>query len=79
MDAPVDPPLARAPDWLSSAGIDDMRVLTIPQWCALNQISKSTGDRILKSGKGPKVVQLSTRRRGIRVIDNRKWQEAIAR
>jgi hypothetical protein len=78
MDAPTDRPLTQAPDWMSSAGIDDMRVMTIAQWCAVNQISKSTGDRILKSGKGPKVVQLSTRRRGIRVIDNRKWQEANA-
>jgi hypothetical protein len=66
-------------DWISAAGLDDMRVLTFAQWCEVNHISESTGDRILKSGKGPKVVQLSTRRRGIRVIDNRKWQEANAR
>ena len=56
-----------------------MRVLTIAQWCQLNNFSEATGNRILKSGDGPKVVQLSTRRRGIRVIDNRKWQEANAR
>jgi hypothetical protein len=66
-------------DWISAAGLDDMRVLTFAQWCQLNNFSEATGNRILKSGDGPKVVQLSTRRRGIRVIDNRKWQEANAR
>jgi hypothetical protein len=79
MDAPIDPPPVHTPDWITTAGLHDNRVMTIAQWCALNQFSPSTGDRILKSGKGPKVVHLSTRRRGIRVIDNRIWQEANAR
>jgi hypothetical protein len=79
MDVPVDPPLTRTPDWISSAGLDDMRVLTFAQWCEVNHISEATGNRILKSGNGPKVVQLSERRRGIRVGDNRKWQDANAR
>jgi predicted DNA-binding transcriptional regulator AlpA len=63
-------------DWISAAGVHDDRVLTIRQWCQLNSFSKSTGERMLKSGKGPKVTHLSTRRLGIRVGDNRRWQEA---
>jgi predicted DNA-binding transcriptional regulator AlpA len=55
------------------------RVLTFVQWCALNGFSEATGDRILKSGKGPPVIALSTRRRGIRESDNATWQASRAR
>jgi hypothetical protein len=53
------------------------RVLSFIQWCALNGISPATGRRIL-NGDGPKppVVQLSTRRIGIRESDNAAWQQA---
>jgi hypothetical protein len=58
--------------------VDDQKVLTFRQWCALNSISIATGKRILRSGDGPTVVHLSDRRIGIRVIDNAIWQQRIA-
>jgi len=59
--------------------LDDDRVLTFNEWCALNGIGKRTGRRILTSGGGPVVTQLSERRIGITVGNNRRWQEARAR
>ena len=59
--------------------LDDDRVLTFNQWCALNGIGKRTGRRILRSGNGPVVTQLSERRIGITVGNNRRWQESRAR
>jgi hypothetical protein len=55
---------------------DELRVLTLRDWCKLNSLSFATGKRILASGEGPPVVQLSARRVGIRVIDNARWQES---
>ena len=54
-------------------------VMTIPEWCELNRFSAATGHRILRRGDGPPTVQLSTRRIGIRVSDNRAWQNARLR
>jgi len=58
---------------------DDLKVLTLREWAALNTLSFQTAKRILASGEGPRVVQLSARRVGIRVIDNARWQEARVR
>jgi hypothetical protein len=58
---------------------NDDQVLNFPQWCALNGFSEPTGKRVLASGDGPPVVWLSARRRGVRVGDNRRWQEARIR
>jgi predicted DNA-binding transcriptional regulator AlpA len=55
------------------------RVLTFRQWCELNGFSTTTGHRILASGSGPRVVQLSTRRVGITEADNAAWQESRMR
>jgi len=57
---------------------NDDQVLTFKQWCALNSFSVPTGNRVLKRG-GPPVVYFSARRRGVRVGDNRKWQESRMR
>jgi predicted site-specific integrase-resolvase len=54
-------------------------VLTFAHWCTLNGISPATGRRILKSGKGPAVIQLSGRRLGISVGANAAWQATRAR
>ena len=59
--------------------LDDDRVLTFNEWCALNGIGKRTGRRILTSGGGPVVTQLSERRIGITVGNNRRWQAARTR
>jgi predicted DNA-binding transcriptional regulator AlpA len=55
------------------------RVLTFKQWCEANAFSEKTGARILKSGTGPRVVQLSERRIGIRLSDNDAWLESRVR
>jgi hypothetical protein len=57
----------------------DDQVLTFQEWCRLNRISERTGHRIIKSPDGPKTVQLSPRRFGIRVAANRDWQHARER
>ena len=58
--------------------LDDDRVLTFKQWCELNGLSPRTGRRIIRAGK-VRVVDLSERRIGIRVADNRAFQLANAR
>jgi hypothetical protein len=58
---------------------DDRRVLSFAVWCELNNISTDTGKRLLKSGRGPRVLQLSDRRIGITVAANREWQQARER
>jgi predicted DNA-binding transcriptional regulator AlpA len=59
--------------------LEDQKVLTIKQWAALNGISMPTAVRRIREGDGPPTVQLSKRRIGIRVGDNRRWQEARLR
>jgi hypothetical protein len=58
---------------------DDNQVLTFNERCRLNRISLRNGRRILKGPGGPKVLQLSQNRIGIRYADNRGWQESRAR
>jgi hypothetical protein len=60
-------------------GLNQFRVMSFAQWCALNGISPATGRRLLRSGRGPIVTRLSDRRIGITVGNNRRWQEARAR
>jgi hypothetical protein len=56
-----------------------MRVMTVEEWCQSNALSVGTGKRLLASGGGPKTIQLSKRRIGIRVADAAAWQEARVR
>ena len=42
--------------------LNDDQVLTFYEWIKLNSISPRNGRRILQSGDGPRVVQLSARR-----------------
>jgi hypothetical protein len=58
---------------------DDLKVLTIKQWAALNAISLWSAKKLLREGNGPPLVQLTSRRVGVRVIDNARWQEARLR
>jgi predicted DNA-binding transcriptional regulator AlpA len=55
------------------------RVFSFRQWCEINGFSERTGHRIIDSGTGPKVLQLSERRIGIRESDNARWQESCVR
>jgi hypothetical protein len=57
----------------------DSQCLSFFEWCQLNRFSERTGRRILKSGRGPPVVQLSTQRIGITVGANRAWQQSRER
>ena len=59
--------------------LSDDQVLDFHSWCQLNRISERTGRRILASPDSPQTVQLSQRRVGIRVADNRAWQHARER
>ena len=59
--------------------LNQHQVLSFADWCRLNGISPATGRRILKSGKGPIVTQLSARRIGITIGANAQWQESRAR
>ena len=59
--------------------LDDDKVLTFAEWCEINRIGKRTGRRIIKAPGGPVVTQLSERRIGITVGNNRRWQAARAR
>jgi hypothetical protein len=66
LDAPLNP-------------LHDDQVLTFDEWCRLNRISERTGHRIIDSGQGPVITDLSTRRIGITVANNRRWQASRAR
>src|SRR5262249_57169534 len=67
------------PPLLEHKSVELDRVLSFAEWFALNGIDKRTGGRIIRSGNGPVVTQLSDRRIGITVGNNRHWQEAQAR
>jgi hypothetical protein len=56
--------------------VDDDRVMSSDDWCKLNGFSRSTGQRLIASGKGPRFIQLSERRKGVTVGENRRWQES---
>ena len=55
------------------------QVLTFLEWCRLNRISERTGRRILASDNGPAVTQLTPKRIGITVENNRIWQQSRER
>jgi hypothetical protein len=59
--------------------LDDDQVLTFDQWVKLNALSVRTGRRILASGEGPTITQLSQYRIGITRAANRRWQASRAR
>jgi hypothetical protein len=54
---------------------DDLKVLTKREWAKLMSLSWETARHLIMAGKGPPLIQLSTRRVGIRMIDAARWQE----
>jgi len=56
--------------------VDDDRVMSFDDWCKLNGFSRSTGQRLIASGNGPRFIQLSEKRKGVTVGENRRWQES---
>jgi hypothetical protein len=59
--------------------LDDDWVMPFSLWCKVNNFSPATGRRLRKSGKGPVFTQLSDRRIGVTVRNNRIWQESRAK
>jgi hypothetical protein len=58
---------------------DDYRVMRFKTWCDSKGFSVPTGRRLVRSGKGPRIVQLSERTIGVTVKDDREWTEARIR
>jgi len=54
------------------------RILSLPEWYRLCGFSDATGRRLLRSGKGPRVIQLSERRKGIALSDHLAWIDTNA-
>lgn len=59
--------------------LDPYQVLPFKKWIELAGVSRSTGWKILHSGDGPKMIRISERRVGVRVLDHIKWTERLAR
>ena len=57
----------------------DRRVLTLKQWAERTGFSVATARRIINRGDGPPIIDISTRRRGVRVCDDFAWQESRLR
>jgi hypothetical protein len=60
--------------FLAVKDLPDDACLWISEWCALNTISDREGRRILASGDGPIVTQVSPKRKAVTVRHNREWQ-----
>jgi hypothetical protein len=56
--------------------VDDDRVMSFDDWCNLNGFSRSTGQRIVAGGNGPRFIQLSEKRKGVTIGENRRWQQS---
>jgi len=59
--------------------LDDDWVMPFSLWCKVNNFSPATGRRLRKAGKGPVFTQISDRRIGVTVKNNRIWQESRAK
>jgi hypothetical protein len=56
--------------------IDLDRVTPLQAWFARVGIPERSGHRLIRSGKGPTLTELSERRKGIRERDHIAWLEA---
>jgi predicted DNA-binding transcriptional regulator AlpA len=54
--------------------LNDARVLTFREWAKLNGISQRTAWRLIASGNGPVITQLSARRIGVTIAADRAWK-----
>jgi hypothetical protein len=50
--------------------------MSFDDWCNLNGFSRSTGQRIVAGGNGPRFIQLSEKRKGVTIGENRRWQQS---
>ena len=51
----------------------DAQVLRLRDWAELAGVSMRTARRLLASGNGPRIVQLSSKRVGVTVAAHRRW------
>jgi hypothetical protein len=72
-------PRKRLPPAVLPLIINDDQVLSLKQWCSLNNFGVRTGTRILSGPGGPIVTELSAGRVGITYGNNRAWQKSRAR
>jgi predicted DNA-binding transcriptional regulator AlpA len=49
------------------------RVISISEWATLAGFSHATAKREIAAGRGPRLLRLSPRRRGVRLSDHVKW------
>jgi predicted DNA-binding transcriptional regulator AlpA len=50
------------------------RVLTVRAWAELNALGLRTARRMIADGRGPRIIQLTSRRVGVREVDAAAWQ-----
>jgi predicted DNA-binding transcriptional regulator AlpA len=53
---------------------DLLRVLTVGEFAKLNGLSTATVKRMVQRGTGPRVIRLSIKRIGIKLVDALQWQ-----
>ena len=57
----------------------ESRVMTFPEWCAINGFSQRTGRRLIQRGEGPIITQLSAHRIGVTIANDRAWKASRER
>ena len=60
----------------STPSLDDDQVISFRDWCALNNFSESTGQRLIASGQAPRFVRTSEKRIGVTRGENRRWRQS---
>jgi predicted DNA-binding transcriptional regulator AlpA len=55
------------------------RVLTLRQFAEINSLGLRTAKRLIAAGDGPPILQLTSKRVGIRQSDAARWQAARVR
>ena len=58
---------------------DALRVISLREFAAMLGLSFATVKRLIASGDGPRIIQVSRKRIGIRMIDAARWSEARLR
>jgi len=62
-------------EWCKVIGVggEQDRVFTLAEWAKEASISPRTARELIATGRGPRVIELSPNRLGIRVCDHREW------
>jgi predicted DNA-binding transcriptional regulator AlpA len=64
---------------LPKVALDPAQVLRVREWIALSGLGDDYAWRLVRSGKGPRLLKLSERRYGIKVQDHIEWLERCAK